>query len=102
MNQQRLREDIEANLDKLPDRFIDTMFYDPSTGCMCLFGWLTNVVGGIPLEEMRADTSSTWDFVDKRYDISSGDIIQTDHIIRACGGYARAVVNSVMRLISND
>lgn len=101
MNRQQLREDVETHLDKLPERFTSSTFYDSTEKCMCLYGWLANVVGHIPPQEMQEDTSSTWNFIESRYDVSSGDIIHADHIIRACGGHARTVAEAVMEALTD-
>lgn len=96
MNTQRVREDTLANLDKLPEKFGDSAFYDPETQCFCFYGWLIHVTEGITprLDSLGLDNTPVWHALDARYEgFETGRIVSADRIIRAAGGHPQTVVN---------
>ena len=97
MNNRLARQDILDNLDKLPEKFEDTAFYNHRTGCMCFWGWVANVVGGVTPEQMRQDSGNVYAALDERYgSFATTYLIEADRIIRAAGGHPKMVADLVL------
>lgn len=100
MNADQIRNDILANLDKLPTKFSAGQFYNNQIDCMCIFGWLDHVVNDSSKEQLQpptGDPSSVWDLIRDRYHIGLGLdmklLRKADGVIHIYDGDPRPVVD---------
>lgn len=88
MNRKRIREDILANLDKLPENFTGGVYYNLETSCYCFYGWLCAATGG---PDPKNYEIGAWmpvaTYLRERYDLGLNieHLYEVDRIVRTIG-----------------